>query len=137
MFIGKVSDLKRNSNDTLSLALELIEKFLAITLIIGVIIYSVIQIIEFAHADWHATDTFYELINEVLLVTIGLELARMLIVHSVLAILELLAFVVARKMLKPSLDVYELFIGILAFVILLGANRYFIFPIKDKMKKSD
>jgi len=40
----------------------------------------------------------------VLLLVIGLELVRMLVTHSLSAVLELLAFVIARKMLKPDLS---------------------------------
>jgi hypothetical protein len=38
----------------------------------------------------------------------------------------LLAFVIARKMLKPDLQSYEIALNALAFVLLLGARRYLL-----------
>src|SRR5262249_11115213 len=74
-----------------------------------------------------ATDeTFYELIYRVLLLVIGVELVRTLVTHELRAILELLAFVVARKMLKPDLGVLDILLSVLAFVSLLAANRFLV-----------
>jgi hypothetical protein len=38
----------------------------------------------------------------------------------------LLAFVVARKMLKPDTDVLDILLSVLAFVALLAANRFLL-----------
>jgi hypothetical protein len=77
-----------------------------------------------AAMDWRLTETFYELIYRVLLLVIGIELVRTLVTHELRAILELLAFVVARKMLKPDLAVLDILLSVLAFVALLAANRF-------------
>jgi hypothetical protein len=66
--------------------------------------------------DWRLTETFYELIYRVLLLVIGVELVRTLVTHDLRAVLELLAFVVARKMLKPDLGVLDILLSVLAFV---------------------
>jgi hypothetical protein len=66
------------------------------------------------------------LIYRVLLLVIGVELVRTLVTHELRAILELLAFVVARKMLKPDLGVLDILLSVLAFVALLAANRYWL-----------
>jgi hypothetical protein len=116
--------------------IKVVERILALIVIVGVIAYSIWSVEVLANMNWHTHEVLYELIYRVLLVTIGLELARMLITHSFLAILELLAFVIARKMLKPDLDTLDVFLGTLAFVTLLGANRYFIVPLKYKVKKA-
>lgn len=71
--------------------------------------------------SWGQTDTFYELIYRVLLLVIAIELVRTLVTHDLRAILELLAFVVARKMLKPDLNVIDIVLSVLAFVALLAA----------------
>jgi len=76
--------------------------------------------------DWRQTETFYELIYRVLLLVIGMELVRILVTHNLRAILELLAFVVARKMLKPDLLVLDIFFSVLAFVALLAANHFWL-----------
>ena len=65
-------------------------------------------------------------------VGIGVELARTLLTHDLGAILELLAFVVARKTLKPDVDAFDIFLCALAFVALLAARYYFLRPVPDK-----
>ncbi len=75
--------------------------------------------------NWDNTSTFYEMIDRVLLIVIGLEFVRMLLVRSLVSILELLAFVVARKMLKPDMSSLDIALGSFAFVLLVGA-RYAI-----------
>ena len=57
---------------------------------------------------------------------IGVEFVRTPITHELKAILELLGFVVARKMLKPELAVFDVLLSILAFVTLLGANHFWL-----------
>ena len=79
-----------------------------------------------AAMDWRLTETFYELIYRVLLLVIGVELVRTLVTHELRAILELLGFVVARKMLKPDLVVLDILLSVLAFVALLAANRFLL-----------
>jgi len=107
---------------------KLIETFLAVIVIVSVVFYIFNSIGIFLSADWQSRETFYELIYRVLLTTIGLELARMLVTHNFMSILELLAFVVARKMLKPDITTVDVVLGIISFVILLIASRFLITP---------
>lgn len=112
--------------------IKVIERLLAVIVILGMVVYMAESVFLFVRADWMANDTFYELIYRTLLITIGLELSRMLTTHSFLAILELLAFVVARKMLKPDIETLEVFLGVLAFVAIVVTYKYCIVPTKEK-----
>src|SRR5262245_12746195 len=96
-----------------------IEQLLALVILGGVLVFGLRSTQTLAAMDWRLTETFYELIYRVLLLVVGVELVRTLVTHELRAILELLAFVVARKMLKPDLSV-------LAFVALLAANRFWL-----------
>jgi hypothetical protein len=78
--------------------------------------------------DWGRIETLYELIYRVLVLVIALELVRTLVAHDLRAILELLAFVVARKMLKPDLGVLDILLCVIAFVALLAANYWWLSP---------
>lgn len=78
--------------------------------------------------DWTQPAAFERLISRVLLVAIGLELVRLLVVHSLPAMIELLAFAVARQVLAPGLSARDLFVGAAAFVGLLAAQRYLLRP---------
>ena len=100
------------------------EKILAIAVLASVIVAAVKGGFYLAGMDWTAKETFYELIYRMLLLVIGLELVRMLITHSLAAVLELLAFVIARKMLKPDLTATDIILSVLAFVALLVGRKY-------------
>lgn len=128
---------KIESKGVISKTIKFLEKILAVLVIIGVLIYAIYSFPFFFDADWSKFDTFYQLIYRVLLITIGLELSRMLVTHSFIAILELLAFVVARKMLKPDIETLEIFLGVIAFTALLAAHHFFIIPHRIKSKSSE
>ena len=103
-----------------------IERLLASGIVAGSIAYGIASTAELVRMDWHDTATFYELIYRVLLMVIGIELVRTLLTHSLEAILELLAFVVARKTFKADVDAVDIFLCALAFVALLAARHYFL-----------
>lgn len=108
--------------------ITIVEKFIAAIVTIGVVAYGFKSIFVLVEMDWGSTETFYELIYRVLAVIIGLELVRMLVSHSIAAVLELLAFVIARKMLKPDLESLDVLLGVLAFVSLMAARHFFTEP---------
>jgi len=101
-----------------------LEKALAVAVLVSVLVSLVKGGITLAGMDWAAKETFYELIYRALLLVIGLELVRMLITHSLGAVLELLAFVIARKMLKPDLTAVDIILSVTAFVALLAGRKY-------------
>jgi hypothetical protein len=102
------------------------ERGLGLALFVGIAVAAVYSGLALVNMDWRLTTAFDELIDRVLLLVIGLELVRLLITHELTAVLELLAFVIARKMLKPDLQSHEIALNALAFVLLLGARRYLL-----------
>jgi len=94
----------------------------------GVLLFGLRSVQALAGMNWRLTETFYELIYRVLLLVIAVELVRILVTHNLKAILELLAFVVARKMLKPDLVGLDILLSVLAFVALLAANHFWLAP---------
>lgn len=107
------------------MGIVVLEKVVSVAVIAGVVVYAVESTFVMIDMDWRVTETFYELIHRVLAVIIGLELVRMLISHSIASVLELLAFVIARKMLKPELESLDVFLGVAAFVSLMAARHFF------------
>lgn len=103
-----------------------LERVLALAVLAGVLVSAVHGALYLAQADWSSTDAFYELIYRALLLVIGLELVRMLITHSLGAVLELLAFVIARKMLKPDLSALDVALVVAAFVALLAGRKHLL-----------
>lgn len=106
----------------------LLERTLALIIIGGVVAFAVGSGFTLVELDWREIESLYELIYRVLLMVIGVELARTLLTHDLEAILELLAFVVARKMLKPDIGVVDVLLSVLAFAALLAARRYLLVP---------
>lgn len=104
----------------------MLEHLLACVIVLGVILFAISSFFYLIELDWRVTETFYELVYRVLLMVIGVELARTLLTHDLGAILELLAFVVARKMLKPEITALDIGISVVAFVALLAAKRYLL-----------
>ena len=102
----------------------MLERLLALAILIGIIVSAFHGAINLTGMDWRSTETFYELIYRVLLLIIGVELIRTLVTHELSAVLELLAFVVARKMLKPDLSTLDILMGTAAFAGLLAARRF-------------
>jgi len=109
-----------------------LERILAFGILLGVIAFSLKSVFVLIGMDWRSTETFYELMYRILLLVIGVELIRTLVTHDLTAVLELLAFVVARKMLKPELATLDILLGIAAFVGLLAARRFLLPPLADE-----
>jgi hypothetical protein len=107
-----------------TVVITVLERALALAVFVGVLAYLVGSFQVLLGMDWTASETFYELIYRVLLLVIGLELIRMLLTHELEAILELLAFVIARKMLKPELTSLDIGLSVLGFVALVAARCY-------------
>jgi len=109
-----------------------LERSLALALFVGVLAFAGNCALALAGMDWRETATFYELIYRVLLLVIGVELVRTLVTHDLRAVLELLAFVIARKLLKPDLSTLDILLSVAAFVGLLAARRFFVPPLSGE-----
>ena len=103
-----------------------LEIALAALVIVGVLAAAFGSLRELLGLNWGQSSTFDQLLSRVLFIAIGLELARMLVVHSLRAILEMLAFAIARNMLLPDRTALDIMLGTLGFALLLAAARHFL-----------
>lgn len=71
---------------------------------------------------------FEELLSDVLLLVVGIELAIMLVRRTPESLVEVMFFVIARKMLIKTEDVYELLIGVVALAGLFAIRKYLEHP---------
>jgi len=92
-------------------------------LIIGFVASNVAVIPTLFDLDWTNVQSFIEFLRVILLWVIALEVARLLIDYRTEIIIELLIFVVARKILLLENDYVSLFIGIIGVVILLVVRQ--------------
>lgn len=104
------------------------ERALALAILAAVIVFAWRSVGVVASMDWGDADALYDAIYRVLLLVIGVELARTLFTHNLMAILELLAFVIARKMLKPDLPALDILLSAVGFIGLLAARRFLSVP---------
>jgi len=101
--------------------IQIFEYFFAVILLFVVLIAIISSVGIFVQSDWSLNETFYDLIYRILLLVIGLELARLLITHNLQSVIELIAFVIARKTLKPDVSSVEiLLISIAIFLLILS-----------------
>jgi hypothetical protein len=76
-------------------------------------------------------DALYQFIQDILLVAIAAELALLLLLHRTSAALEVVIFVVARKMVTPGISGLEILLGTAALGGLVIV-RYYYLPGKPK-----
>lgn len=76
-------------------------------------------------------DALHQIIQSLLLVAIAAELALLLLFHRTSAAIEVLIFIIARKMLTPGLSGLELLAGVAALAGLVIVRFYYL-PGKPK-----
>lgn len=71
-------------------------------------------------------DALYQIIQNLLLVAIACELALLFLFHRTSAAIEVLIFIIARKMVTPSLSGLEILAGVAALAGLIVVRYYYI-----------
>ncbi len=102
------------------------ERIIALALLFAVICFFLATLRIAFGLDWSAMATLHEIGQRVLLITIGLELVRTLISHELGSLVNLLSFVIARRMLEPQTAFWEIPLGVAAFAALMATRRYLI-----------
>ena len=103
--------------------------FLAMLILVSAAIATVEIIIRDVPMLWRAGneyDALHEIIQDVLLVAIAAELALLFLFHRTSAAVEVLIFVIARKMVISGISGLELLAGTAALAGLVVIRYYFI-----------
>ena len=100
-----------------------VELFFAAVVVIGVMWFFINSIYLFIELDWSTIEAFYDFINRILIIIVGLELGRLLVTHDMDSISYLLMFVVARKVIRPESTSVDILLAIVAFVLLFVINK--------------
>lgn len=77
-------------------------------------------------------DIFQDFLGYALLLIVGIELILMILYHSTSAILELILFVIARKMLIYASSMSELVMGTVAIALVFVVMRFLVNPRVDE-----
>ena len=67
-----------------------------------------------------------ELLSDILLLVVGVELAIMLVRRTPESLVEVIFFVIARKMLIKTDEFYEILMGVVAIAILFAVRKYLV-----------
>ncbi len=108
--------------------LEIVEIVLAGVIVCAVAYFSFQGAANFLSMDWSQMSVMYEFISYILLILLGLEVARLILVHSITVVLELMLLIIARKMLYPDITALDLLFCAVAFVLVVGA--YYLYEMK-------
>ena len=110
--------------------------FLAIVIVIAAAIAAVDLLIRDFPQLWRRSgneyDVLHHVIQSILLVAIAGELGLLLLFHRAGAAIEVIIFVVARKMVTPDISGVELLLGTASLVGLVAARHYFIHEKKER-----
>ena len=119
------SFLDRHLGNSVHLFLSL----LAILILVAAAIATVEIVIRDFPLLWQQAseyDALYQIIQSILLVAIAGELALLLLFHRTSAAIEVLIFVIARKMVTPGLSGLELLLGTTALAALIVVRFYYL-----------
>lgn len=107
---------------------------LAILMLVAAAIATVVIIIRDVPLLWRAPSEYealHYIVQNVLLVAIAAELALLFLFHRTSAAVEVLIFVIARKMVVSGISGWDLLAGVAALAGLVAIRFYFI-PSKDE-----
>jgi hypothetical protein len=118
-------------------AVHLFLSLLAILILVAAVIATVEIIIRDVPMLWRQAneyDALHQIIQDVLLVAIAAELALLFLFHRTTAAIEVLIFVVARKMVLAGISGLDLLAGVAALAGLVAIRFYFIPKKNDKAR---
>lgn len=114
--------------------IHLFLSLLAILILIAAAIATVEIVIRDFPLLWQQAneyDAMHQIIQNILLVAIAAELALLLLFHRTSAAIEVLIFVIARKMVTPGISGLELLLGAAALAGLIIVRFYYLTGRRD------
>ena len=105
-----------------------LEIFLGL-IIISIVIFGLVMFIGLISqhhvSSWSEFHSTFEIImGNLFLLVIGLEMAIMMIQRRIELLPEILAFVIARKLLLTTTGIYEIMLGVVAITGLFAIRKY-------------
>jgi uncharacterized membrane protein (DUF373 family) len=126
--------LDRHLGNTVHLFLS----FLAILILVAAAIATVEVILRDIPLLWRQTNEYealHQIIQDVLLVAIAAELALLFLFHRTSAAVEVLIFVIARKMVISGISGLDLLAGVAALAGLVAIRFYWVTPKEQPAKE--
>lgn len=107
---------------------------LAIVVLVGALIAAIVIVYHGIPSLWHGNNEYqnlHQLLQNILLVAIAGELALLLLFHRTSAAIEVVLFVIARRLVATDVTALDLLVGSVALAVLLAVRFYFL-PGKPK-----
>lgn len=121
--------LERYVNSHIGNFIHLFLTVLAI-LVMAAACVALFQIVHYGFPQlWRASDeykTLHELLQNILLLAIAGELGLLLLFHRASAAVEVVMFVIARRMVATDVTAFDLLMGSLALAALMAVRFYFV-----------
>ncbi len=132
---GRQTIFERLIDEYLGNAIHLFLSVLALLILIAAAITAFEMLVHEFPKLWqqpNVYDILHQIIQSILLVAIAAELSLLLLFHRTSAAIEVVIFVVARKMVTPEISGLELLLGATALAGLIIVRFYFIPSVPDK-----
>ena len=132
--IGEETPVERVFNLYLGNAIHIFLSVLALLVLVAAAIGAFDTVVRDFPKLLHPSDEYkvlQQIIENILLVAIAAELGLLLLFHRTSAAIEVIIFVIARKIVSPGITALELLLSVAALAGLLVARFYFL-PGKPK-----
>jgi hypothetical protein len=121
--------LERYVNVQMGNFIHLFLTLLAILVMVAACI-ALFQIVHYGFPQlWHAPNeyqTLHQLLQSILLLAIAGELALLLLFHRASAAVEVVMFVIARRMVATDVTAFDLLMGSIALAAMVAVRFYFL-----------
>lgn len=115
-------------------AAKYLEMFLSILLAVVIVILAaklVIQIFDISYF-WNEQDVFSQFLGNVMNLAVGVELIKMLCIHTPETVVEVLLFAIARQLVVSHSSSVDTMIGVICIAVLFATRKYLFVSTDDK-----
>jgi hypothetical protein len=123
------TEIEHRLNRRVGNAVHLFLSVLAILVLVAAGIALVVMVYRGLPSLWTTDDiyrTFHQVLQNMLLIAIAAELALLLLFHRPSAALEVVMFVIARRMVATDVSSIDLLVGSIALAALLVVRFYYL-----------
>jgi hypothetical protein len=126
---GEETDVERFIDRYLGAAIHLFLSALALLIVVAAAIAAVDMVARDFPKLWQQQNEYealHQIIQTILLVAIAAELGLLLLFHRTSAAIEVVVFVIARKMVTPGISALDLLLGAAALAGLIIVRFYYL-----------
>jgi uncharacterized membrane protein (DUF373 family) len=126
---GEETRVERIANRYIGDAIHLFLSLMAVVILVAAALAAYDTVVRDIPKLWEPADEYkvlQEIIENVLLVAIACELGLLLLLHRTSAAVEVILFVIARKIIEPEISALDVLLSVTALAGLLVVRFYFV-----------